>query len=181
TVTNATVTVNAAQLTALGGMIVSGGETASVTINGDPNNPASQDTNIGSTESYTPTIATPNIANPNIANPNIANPNIANTDLSDGTVTDGTWAITNTGNTSSAYAVNLIGQSPPQGIALQLIVYGTYSTPLVTPASGCTLITESHFVPVTNIISPSFATLSQLFQPAANNPTLPGLALKPGE
>jgi hypothetical protein len=221
TVTNATVTVNAAQLTGLGGMIVSGGETASVTINSDPNNPASQDTNIATTESYTPTIATPNIANPNIANPNIANPNIANpnianpnianpnianpnianpnianpnianpnianpnianTDLSDGTITDGTWAITNTGNTSSAYSVNLIGQSPPQGIALQLIVYGTYSTPLVTPASGCTLITESHFVPVTNIISPSFATLSQLFQPAATNPTLPGLALKPGE
>ena len=225
-VANATVTVNAAQLTALGGTLVSGGETASLTINGDPNNPASQDTNIASAENYTPTIATPNIANPNIANPNIANPNIANpnianpnianpnianpnianpnianpnianpnianpnianpnianTDLSDGTITDGTWAITNTGNTSSAYAVNLIGQSPPQGIALQLIVYGTYSTPLVTPASGCTLITESHFVPVTNIISPSFATLSQLFQPAANNPTLPGLALKPGE
>ncbi len=226
TVANATVTVNAAQLTGLGGTIVSGGETASVTINGDPNNPASQDTNIASVESYTPSIATPNIANPNIANPNIANPNIANpnianpnianpnianpnianpnianpnianpnianpnianpnianTDLSDGTITDGTWAITNTGNTSSAYAVNLIGQSPPQGIALQLIVYGTYTTPLVTPASGCTLITESHFVPVANIISPSFTTLSQLFQPAANNPTLPGLALKPGE
>jgi hypothetical protein len=34
---------------------------------------------------------------------------------------------------------------------------------------------------VANIISPSFSTLSQLFQPAANNPTLPGLALKPGE
>ena len=221
TVANATVTVNAAQLTALSGTIVPGGETASVTINGDPNNPASQDTNISTAENYTPTIATPNIANPNIANPNIANPNIANpnianpnianpnianpnianpnianpnianpnianpnianTDLSDGTITDGTWAITNTGNTSSAYAVNLIGQSPPQGIALQLIVYGIYTTPLVTPASGCTLITESHFVPVANIISPSFATLSQLFQPAANNPTLPGLALKPGE
>jgi putative Ig domain-containing protein len=221
TVANATVTVNAAQLTSLGGTILSGGETASLTINGDPNNPASQDTNISTTENYTPTLATPNIANPNIANPNIANPNIANpnianpnianpnianpnianpnianpnianpnianpnianTDLSDGTITDGTWAITNTGNTSSAYAVNLIGQSPPQGIALQLIVYGTYSTPLVTPASGCTLITESHFVPVANIISPSFTTLSQLFQPAANNPTLPGLALKPGE
>ncbi|MGA8442449.1 MAG: putative Ig domain-containing protein [Candidatus Sulfotelmatobacter sp.] len=221
TVANATVTVSAAQLTALGGTIMSAGETASVTINGDPNNPASQDTNIASAENYTPTIATPNIANPNIANPNIANPNIANpnianpnianpnianpnianpnianpnianpnianpnianTDLSDGTVTDGTWAITNTGNTSSAYAVNLIGQSPPPGIALQLIVYGTYTTPLVTPASGCTLITESHFVPVANIVSPSFATLSQLFQPAATNPTLPGLALKPGE
>jgi hypothetical protein len=222
TVANATVTVSAAQLTAVGGTVVSGGETASVTINGDPNNPASKDTNISSAENYTPTIATPNIANPNIANPNIANPNIANpnianpnianpnianpnianpnianpnianpnianpnianTDLSDGTITDGTWAITNTGNTSSAYAVNLIGQSPSlSGIVLQLIVYGNYTTPQVTPASGCTLVTESHFVPVANIVNPSFTTVSQLFQPAANNPTLPGLALKPGE
>jgi hypothetical protein len=221
TVANATVTVNAAQLTALGGTVESGGETASLTINGDPYNPANQDKNIGSSEIYTPTIATPNIANPNIANPNIANPNIANpnianpnianpnianpnianpnianpnianpnianpnianSDISDGTITDGTWAITNTGNTSSAYSVNLVGQSPPAGIALQLIVYGTYATPLVTPASGCTLITQSHLVPVANIISPSFTTLSQLFQPAANNPTLPGLALMPGE
>ncbi|MGA9393167.1 MAG: putative Ig domain-containing protein, partial [Candidatus Sulfotelmatobacter sp.] len=144
-------------------------------------NPNIANPNIANPNIANPNIANPNIANPNIANPNIANPNIANTDLSDGTITDGTWAITNTGNTSSAYSVNLIGQSPPQGIALQLIVYGTYATPLVTPASGCTLITESHFVPVTNIISPSFATLAQLFQPAANNPTLPGLALKPGE
>jgi hypothetical protein len=223
TVANATVTVSAAQLTALGGNIESGGQTASVTINGDPNNPASKDTNITTAENYTPTIATPNIANPNIANPNIANPNIANpnianpnianpnianpnianpnianpnianpnianpnianTDLSDGTITDGTWAITNTGNTSSAYAVNLIGQSPSlSGIVLQLIVYGNYTTPVVTPTLGsCTLVTESHFVPVANITNPSFATLSQLFQPAANNPTLPGLALKPGE
>jgi Putative Ig domain len=221
TVANATVTVTAAQLTALNGNVVSGGETGSVTINSDPNNPASQDTNIASTENYTPTIATPNIANPNIANPNIANPNIANpnianpnianpnianpnianpnianpnianpnianpnianTDLSDGTITDATYAVTNTGNTSSAYSVNLIGQSPPAGIVLQVIVYGNYTTPLVTPASGCTLITESHFVPVTNIISPTFSTVAQLFQPAANNPTLPGLALKPGE
>jgi hypothetical protein len=217
TVANATVTVGAAQLTALGGTVVSGGESASVTINGDPNNPASKDTNISSVENYTPTIANPNIANPNIANPNIANPNIANpnianpnianpnianpnianpnianpnianpnianTDLADGTITDGTWAITNTGNTSSAYAVNLIGQSPTlSGIVLQLIVYGNYATPQVTPAAGCTLVTESHFVPVANIVNPSFATVSQLFQPAANNPTLPGLALKPGE
>ena len=165
-----------AELTALNGGLVPGGETGSVTINGDPNNPASMDTNISSTENYTPTIATPNIANPNIANPNIANPNIANpnianpnianpnianpnianpnianpnianpnianpnianTALSDGTITDGTWAVTNTGNTSSAYAVNLIGQNPPQGVALQLIVYQNYTTPL---AQGCTL------------------------------------------
>jgi hypothetical protein len=218
TVANATVTVNAAEMSGLNGILVSGGETGSVTINGDPNNPASVDTNISTTENYTPTIATPNIANPNIANPNIANPNIANpnianpnianpnianpnianpnianpnianpnianpnianTALSDGTITDGTWAVTNTGNTSSAYAVNLAGQNPPQGVTLQLIVSQNYTTPL---AQQCALTTESHFVPVANITNVSFATLSQLLQPAANNPTLPGLALAPGQ
>src|SRR6202021_1100934 len=230
---HATVTVSVAELTALNGTLVSSGETGAVTINGDPNNPPSADTNISTTETYTPTIATPNIANPNIANPNIANPNIANpnianpnianpnianpnianpnianpnianpnianpnianpnianpnianpnianTDLSDGTITDGTWAVTNTGNTSSAYAVNLAGQNPPPGVALQLIVYQNYTTPL---AQGCTLSTQSHFVPVANITNVTFATLSQLLQPAANNPTIPGLALAPGQ
>src|SRR6202021_1934964 len=175
---HATVTVSVAELTALNGTLVSNGETGAVTINGDPNNPPSADTNISTTETYTPTIATPNIANPNIANPNIANPNIANTDLSDGTITDGTWAVTNTGNTSSAYAVNLAGQNPPPGVALQLIVYQNYTTPL---AQGCTLSTQSHFVPVANITNVTFATLSQLLQPAANNPTIPGLALAPGQ
>jgi hypothetical protein len=215
---HATVTVSVAELTALNGTVVSNGETGAVTINGDPNNPPSADTNISTTETYTPTIATPNIANPNIANPNIANPNIANpnianpnianpnianpnianpnianpnianpnianpnianTDLSDGTITDGTWAVRNTGNTSSAYAVNLAGQNPPPGVALQLIVYQNYTTPL---AQGCTLSTQSHFVPVANITNVTFATLSQLLQPAANNPTIPGLALAPGQ
>ena len=141
-------------------------------------NPNIANPNIANPNIANPNIANPNIANPNIANPNIANPNIANTDLSDGTITDGTWAITNTGNTSSAYAVNLTGQNPPAGVALQLILYQNYTTPL---AQGCTLSTESHFVPVANITNVTFATLSQLLQPAANNPTLPGLALAPGQ
>jgi hypothetical protein len=217
-VKNAAVTVNAAELNALGGGLVSGGQTAALTLNGDPNNPASKNTNITTTENYTPTIATPNIANPNIANPNIANPNIANpnianpnianpnianpnianpnianpnianpnianpnianTAISDGTITDGNWTITNTGNTSSAYSVNLTGQNPPQGVTLQLIVYQNYTTPL---AQQCALATESHFVPVANITNVTFSTLQQLLQPAATNPTLPGLALAPGQ
>jgi hypothetical protein len=203
TVANASIVVNAAELTALGGGLVTGGETASLTLNGDPYNPASKDPNISTTESYTPTLATPNIANPNIANPNIANPNIANPNianpnianpnianpnianpniannaLSDGTITDGNWTITNMGNTSSAYSVNLTGQAPPSGVSLQLIVYQNYTTPL---AQQCTLATESHFVPVANITNVTFSTLQQLLQPAATNPTLPGLALAPGQ
>ncbi|HKV82059.1 MAG TPA: putative Ig domain-containing protein [Candidatus Sulfotelmatobacter sp.] len=214
---HATVTVTAAETDANGNLIT-GGETASVTINGDPNNPANVNTNISVAESYTPTIATPNIANPNIANPNIANPNIANPNIANpnianpnianpnianpnianpnianpnianpnianpnianATITDGTWAVTNSGNTSSAYAVNLTGQNPPPGVNLQLIVYRNYTTPL---AQQCTLTTQSHFVPVANITNVTFATLSQLLQPAANNPTVPGMALAPGQ
>jgi len=199
-------------------------QTAVVTINGDPNNPASTDPNISSEENYTPTIATPNIANPNIANPNIANPNIANPNIANpnianpnianpnianpnianpnianpnianpniantaladggstvtGTITDGNWSVTNTGNTSSAYSVNVTGQTPPAGVTLQLIVSGIYTTPL---AQGCTLSTQSHFVPISNITNVTFSTLSQFLSPAATNPTLPGLALQPGQ
>jgi Legume lectin domain/Putative Ig domain len=217
-VANATVTVTATELTALNGTFVTGGQTGSVTINGDPNNPPSSNTSLASNENYTPTIANPNIANPNIANPNIANPNIANPNianpnianpnianpnianpnianpnianpnianpniansaLSDAVITDGTVSITNTGDTSGAYSVNLIGQNPPQGVLLQLIVYQNYTTPL---AQNCNLGVQSHFVPVANIPNVTFATLTQLFQPAANNPTIPGLALAPGQ
>jgi hypothetical protein len=141
-------------------------------------NPNIANPNIANPNIANPNIANPNIANPNIANPNIANPNIANTALSDGTITDGTWAVTNTGNTSSAYAVNVLGQIPPAGVTLQLIVYGNYTTPI---AQQCNLGTQSHFVPVANITNVTFTQLQNLLQPAALNPTLPGLALAPGQ
>jgi hypothetical protein len=147
-------------------------------------NPNIANPNIANPNIANPNIANPNIANPNIANPNIANPNIANTALADGgstvtgTITDGNWTVTNTGNTSSAYAVNVTGQTPPAGVTLQLIVSGIYTTPL---AQGCTLSTQSHFVPIANITNVTFSTVSQFLSPAATNPTLPGLALQPGQ
>lgn len=141
-------------------------------------NPNIANPNIANPNIANPNIANPNIANPNIANPNIANPNIANTALFDGTITDGTWAVTNTGNTSSAYAVNVIGNTPPAGVTLQLIIYQNYTTPL---AQGCNLGTQSHFVPVANITNVTFTQLANLLNPAATNPTLPALALQPGQ
>jgi hypothetical protein len=157
---------------------------------GNPNigNPNIGNPNIGNPNIGNPNIGNPNIGNPNIgntviantqiANPNIGNPNIGNTSLSDGTITDATWSITNTGNTTSGYVVNLAGQNPPPGVALQLVIYQNYSTPL---AQGCALSVQPHFVPVANITSVSFATLQQLLQPAATNPTATALALAPGQ
>lgn len=112
-----------------------------------------------------PNIANPNIANPNIANPNIANPNIANEDLADGVITDATWTVTNYGNTASSYNVNVNTQHPPNQVFTQLVVSQYYSTPV---ASGCALTVVSHFVPVSNTVSP-------------NGGVTPTVALQPGE
>lgn len=152
---------------------------------GNPNigNPNIGNPNIGNPNIGNPNIANPNIGNPNIgnadvANPNIGNPNIGNADLSNATISDGTWTVTNTGNTSSAYTVNLFGQTPPSGVTLQLILYENYNTPL---AQGCTLSLQSHFVPVANITNVTFATLASLLQPAATNPLAPAITLAPGQ
>jgi len=72
----------------------------------------------------------------------------------------------------------LIGQTPPSNVLLQLIIYQNYATPL---ANGCNLSVQSHFVPVANITSVTFATLQELLQPTALNTGVPGLALAPGQ
>ncbi|MBV8070704.1 MAG: putative Ig domain-containing protein, partial [Acidobacteriaceae bacterium] len=211
---NAEIVVNAIETT----NGVTTPESASVTLNSDPSNPAPSNGTLASSENYTPTISNPNIGNPNIgnpnignpnignpnignpnignpnignpnignqntsnldvANPNIGNPNIGNADLSNATISDGTWTVTNTGDTSSAYTVNLFGQNPPAGVKLQLILYGNYNTPI---AQGCTLSLQANFVPIANITNVTFATLSSILQPAATNPTAPAITLAPGQ
>jgi hypothetical protein len=82
----ASVTVNAQEVTAPGGTLVSGGLQGFVTFNPDPAAPLLLDPdNFGftnpavlSAETHNPAIANPAIANPAIANPAIANPAIAN-------------------------------------------------------------------------------------------------------
>src|SRR5579859_4326728 len=82
----ASVTVNAQEIAAPGGTLVSGGLQGFVTFNPDPAAPLLLDPdNFGftnptilSAETHNPAIANPAIANPAIANPAIANPAIAN-------------------------------------------------------------------------------------------------------
>lgn len=82
----ASVTVNAQEITAPNGSLVSGGLSGFVVFNPDPNAPQILDPdNFGftnpailSAETHNPAIANPAIANPAIANPAIANPAIAN-------------------------------------------------------------------------------------------------------
>ena len=52
-------------------------------------------------------VANPDIENPDIENPDIENPDIENPDIENGAISDVTWTVSNTGNTTSAFNVNL--------------------------------------------------------------------------
>jgi uncharacterized protein YjbI with pentapeptide repeats len=94
----ATVTVNVAQITAIGGSVVSNGLTSTAVLNPDitnpnitnPNitNPNITNPNITNAEVTNPNITNPNITNPNITNPNITNPNITNTSFLNPNITN---------------------------------------------------------------------------------------------
>ena len=111
-----------------------------------------------------PDIANPDIANPDIANPDIANPDIANPDIANGSLTDVTWTVTNEGNTTASYSIDLLGQvNIPQGIKAQLILHKQYKTPV---SDGCALKYETQTILVSNIINP------QILNPDVANPDI---------
>ncbi len=140
-------------------------------------NPNIANPNIANPNIANPNIANPNIANPDIANPNIANPNIANTSLS-GEVTDVSYTVTNSGNTAASYALTLVGQGPPTGVTVQLLISGVYLTPI---ANGCTLAVEAHYVPVANVPNPTFVAPGSVLPNGPPSPLAPTFTLEPGE
>ncbi|TPW16714.1 MAG: hypothetical protein FD129_650 [bacterium] len=138
-----------------------------------------------------PDIANPDIANPDIANPDIANPDIANPDIANGALSDVTWTMTNNGNTTAAFNVNLFlsqqtdkicppGVSPTTGcITTQLVLRKVYTTPVAT---NCEVQLQSQNILLANIPNPTFVLPGQGLpdqnSDAATNATL---WLAPGE
>ncbi|MEZ5418323.1 MAG: sialidase family protein [Vicinamibacterales bacterium] len=104
-------------------------------------------------------VLNPDIENPDIENPDIENPDIENPDIENGTISDVTWTVSNIGNTTAAFNVNvfLAAAAVPSGINTQLVVYKTYKTPVLDP-DGCTLRTETQNVLLFNVPSPNFIT-----------------------
>ena len=120
--------------------------------NPDISNPDISNVLILNPDISNPDISNPDISNPDISNPDISNPDISNPDISNGSITDYTWTVTNQGNTTSNYDVNLFGQtSVPTGIKTQVIIHKTYTTPV---SDGCTLKYQLHTVLVTNVVNP---------------------------
>lgn len=113
-----------------------------------------------------PDISNPDISNPDISNPDISNPDISNPDISNGSLTDVTWTVTNKGNTTASYDVNLLASANvPGSIKTQLIIHKTYTTPV---SDGCTLKQQTQTVLVTNITNPNLADASLWLEPGAS-------------
>ena len=130
-----------------------------------------------------PDISNPDISNPDISNPDISNPDISNPDISNQSVTDTTWTVTNDGNTTTSYSIQLLlnGTQPaPNQVLLQLILHKVYTTPA---AVNCALVNHTHNQLLSNIIRPEFTDPADVGTPDISNPDISNatLWLAPGE
>ena len=149
-------------------------------------NPNITNPNITNPNITNPNITNPNITNPNITNPNITNPNITNNTISNGAIQDVSYPITNTGNTTASYTVQIAQTGPLGGVAVQLIVNKLYQTP---SANDCKPTVQTHWVTVANITNPKLYDVSvpaqrnQLGNPNITNstPNEASVTLAPGE
>ena len=75
-------------------------------------------------------IENADIENADIENADIENADIENADIENSSLTDVTWNVTNTGNTTTGFNVNLfLSQAAPPGVKLQLVLHKSYTTP----------------------------------------------------
>jgi len=153
-------------------------------------NPNIGNPNIGNVSATAPNVQNGNIQNPNIQNPdtpnpNIGNPNIGNPNVQNNVIEDVIYPMTNNGNTTATYTVQVAEASNtavPAGIVVQLILNKLYQTPM---AENCQLGLETHWVTVANIINPKLygPATAGLGNPNIQNPTPNegSVTLAPGE
>ncbi|HET8922505.1 MAG TPA: kelch repeat-containing protein, partial [Candidatus Acidoferrum sp.] len=128
------------------------------------------------------TALNPGVASPGVASPGVASPGVASPGLANQAVTDASYSITNEGNTSAAYTVQLFQSAPfPAGAKFQIILSKLYFT---TQATGCQLQQVANNAIIANVTNPAFVTNpSQLGNPgvASLGIQTPTLNLAPGE
>ena len=87
----ATITVNVAQISAIGGSVVANGLTSTAVLNPDITNPNITNPNITNPNITNPNITNYEVTNPNITNPNITNPNITNPNITNPNITNSSY------------------------------------------------------------------------------------------
>jgi len=152
--------------------------------NPDIENPDIENVRVANPDIENIAVTNPDIENPDIENPDIENPDIENPDIENGAVADVTWKVSNTGNTTAAFNVNvfLAAQDLPAGVKTQLVLYKTYRTPVTVP-NGCQLGFQTRNVLVSSILNPTFIRPNSGGVPDQNDPaeTNASMWLAPGE
>jgi len=132
-----------------------------------------------------PAILNPAILNPAILNNAVANPAILNPAILNTPVSDANYTITNEGNTSATYQLQLFQSGPlPASAVFQIILTKTYLTPGVSPTDGCTYGGQVNNEVIASIDNPVFVTdPTQLGNPAILNPAInnPTFSIAPGD
>lgn len=126
--------------------------------NPEVDNPEVDNIVVGNPEVDNPEVDNPEVDNPEVDNPEVDNPEVDNAALisGGGVITDVTWTITNIGNTTTAYDVNLFLRHttlPTDGQA-QLLIYRVYKTPIIK-ATECDVKTVTQNVLIANIPDPA--------------------------
>jgi len=138
-------------------------------------------TNPSMLSALNPAITNPAITNPAITNPAITNPAITNPAITNTSITDASYPLTNTGNTTTSYAVKLFQRAPlASGVQLQLILVKQYLTPI---ANGCDLAQNTQNIVVADVPNPVFTPAANLGDPNLPDPAITNatIALAPGE
>src|SRR5579872_1394993 len=132
-----------------------------------------------------PAILNPAILNPAILNNAVANPAILNPAILNTPVSDANYTITNEGNTSATYQLQLFQSGAlPASAVFQIILTKTYLTPGVSPTDGCTYGGQVNNEVIASIDNPAFVTNpAQLGNPAILNSAInnPTFSMAPGD
>ncbi len=133
-------------------------------INPDVINPDVINTVVLNPDVINPDVINPDVINPDVINPDVINPDVINSSLSDFNLSEASSTVTNIGNTSASYNVNLLGTDPlPASFAagggsfLQLIVTKSYVTQTI---QGCSEIPQVTNLLVANVTKPVIKDIS---------------------
>ena len=154
--------------------------------NPDIENPDIENPDIENVRVANPDIENPDIENPDIENPDIENPDIENPDIENGAIADVTWKVSNDGNTTAAFNVNVFlaqqNLPDPTLVKTQLILFKTYRTP-AAQKNGCALGFQTRNILVANILNPAFIRPNSAGVPDQNDPSEKNASmwLAPGE
>jgi hypothetical protein len=157
-------------------------------------NPSISNPSISNPSISNPSISNPSISNPSISNPSISNPSISNLAIGDSSlgnpsisnqtlaaspVSDATYSVTNTGSSSTAYHVKLVGDPAAAPGPLRLRVTKQQRSPA---SEGCDLIENVQAVVLVDVaqatVEPVASSEAAASEPSPEDATF---SLRPGE